>query len=287
MISTSVSSSSLSWLVAEFIIIFVAVIGGVLVFRGLWIENQADDALKKEHPESFVDGVKSLKLKSKRGWKMLMWGIAIETVVAGVFAARDGWEIRQVRIDAAKNNPLKAPVSDIFAILHLDIKAGTFDPHAGHSPLEHSTMYFSGTNMGFPLPAIFNMSAKEAGSYDHYSGYNQPRTAIYYGIAVKFEPSRIPAFEWDMDINNTNVAADVAAEFASITVTDAISKISFLRAYIDFIPTNTVIIKGNAKIFINGFEKDFDVNSNGIDFQMSQWNPERPGMFLNGTAKIR
>jgi ABC-type siderophore export system fused ATPase/permease subunit len=69
MILTSASSSSLSWLAVEFITTFVAVIGGVLVFRGLWIENQADDALKKEHPESFVDGVKSLKLKSKRGWR--------------------------------------------------------------------------------------------------------------------------------------------------------------------------------------------------------------------------
>jgi hypothetical protein len=216
-----------------------------------------------------------------------MWGIAIETAVAVVFAARDGWEIRQTRIDAAKNNPLNAPVSDIFAILHLDIKAGTFDPHAGHSILEHSSMYFSSTNIGlFIQPAIFNMSAKEVRSFDHYSGYNQPRTAIYYGIAVKFEPSPLPAYEFDMDIN-TNVAADVAAEFASMTVTDAISKISFFRAYIDFLPTNTVIIKGNAKIFINGFEKAFEVNSNGIDFQMSQWNPDRPGIFLNGNSAIR
>jgi hypothetical protein len=283
MISTAFSSDSASWLVGELIISVVAMIGGMMVFRGLWIEKKADKTGFLN-----VEDFRSSKLKSKRGWNILMWGIAIETAVAGVFAARDGWEIRQTRIDAAKNNPLNAPVSDIFAILHLDIKAGTFDPHAGHSPLEHSSMYFSGTNIGlFRQPAIFNMGAKEVSAIAHYSGYNQPRTAIYYGVAVKFEPSPLPAYEFDMDINNTNVAADEAAVYASMTVTNAISKISFLRAYIDFLPTNTVIIKGSAKIFINGFEKDFDINSNGIDFQMSQWNPDKPGMFLNGTSKIR
>ena len=131
------------------------------------------------------------------------------------------------------------------------------------------------------------MGAKDARSFDLNSGYNQPRTPIYFGIAMKFEPSPLPSYEFDMDINNTNVAADEAAVYASMTVTDAISKISFFRAYIDYLPTNTVIIKGNAKIFINGFEKDFDVNSNGIGFQMSQWNPDRPGLFLHGDCKIQ
>jgi hypothetical protein len=87
MISTVLSSSSLSWLVGEFFVSIVAISGGVLVFRGLWIENKAD---KDEFLD--VDDFRSSKLRKKHGWKMLMWGIALETAVAGVFAARDGWE---------------------------------------------------------------------------------------------------------------------------------------------------------------------------------------------------
>jgi len=93
-----VSSSSLSWLVVEAITTFFAVLGGLMVFRGLWIEHKAD-----KDKFSTADDFRSSKLKKNRGWKMLMWGIAIETVVAGVFAAKDGWEIRQ----ASANTPAK------------------------------------------------------------------------------------------------------------------------------------------------------------------------------------
>jgi len=101
-----VSSSSLSWLVVEAITTFFAVLGGLMVFRGLWIEHKAD-----KDKFSTADDFRSSKLKKNRGWKMLMWGIAIETVVAGVFAAKDGWEIRQ----ASANTPAKMLVSSIEA----------------------------------------------------------------------------------------------------------------------------------------------------------------------------
>lgn len=54
------------------------------------MESKAD---KEEYLN--VDDFRSSKLKRIRGWKLLMWGIMVETAVAGVFAARDGWEIRQ------------------------------------------------------------------------------------------------------------------------------------------------------------------------------------------------
>jgi hypothetical protein len=100
----------MSWLVGEFFISILAISGGALAFRGLWIEKKADEAEKKEHLDAFVDEVKSLKLKSKYGWKMLMWGIFIETVVAGVFAAKDGWEIRQMKINELNNDWRKQPI---------------------------------------------------------------------------------------------------------------------------------------------------------------------------------
>jgi hypothetical protein len=95
----------------------VAISGGVLVFRGLWIENKAD---KDEFLD--VDDFRSSKLKKKRGWKMLMWGIALETLVAGVFAAKDGWEIRQTNAKtpgAMQVNSVLA-TADLFVNINAD-----------------------------------------------------------------------------------------------------------------------------------------------------------------------
>jgi hypothetical protein len=71
MIPTVFSSDSLSWLVGELLISVVAMLGGLMVFRGLWIEKNADK-------ETFlnVEDFRASKLKSKRGWNILMWGIA-------------------------------------------------------------------------------------------------------------------------------------------------------------------------------------------------------------------
>src|ERR1700679_4237926 len=126
MISTAFSSDSLSWLASEFFISFVAMAGGALAFCGLWIEKKADDAEKKEHPDAFVDEVKSLKLKSKRGWKMLMWGIALETAIAGVFAARDGLEIRQIKINEAIANPRNQSIQSMTADVYLEVGTTNF-----------------------------------------------------------------------------------------------------------------------------------------------------------------
>jgi hypothetical protein len=121
MISTFFSSDSLSWLVGELLISVVAMLGGMMVFRGLWIEKKADKEVFLN-----VDDFRSSKLKSKRGWNMLMLGIVVETAVAGVFAARDGWEIRQIKINEAKNDPLNQPILDIFATVQFRVNEANF-----------------------------------------------------------------------------------------------------------------------------------------------------------------
>src|ERR1700722_1753875 len=126
MISAVPFSSSLSWLIGEFFICIVAMLGGALVLWGHWTEKKADEAGKKEHPEIFIDEIKLLKLKSKRGWKMLMCGILIETVIVGIFAARDGWEIRQIKINGAKNDLVDRPIEDIFARVSIDLYGDKF-----------------------------------------------------------------------------------------------------------------------------------------------------------------
>jgi hypothetical protein len=64
------------WFWADFVL---SVIGGGLVFWGLKIEK---DAEKKENLDVFVDEVRARKLKSERGWRILMTGIVVEVVAA-------------------------------------------------------------------------------------------------------------------------------------------------------------------------------------------------------------
>ena len=65
-------------------------VGGMLVLFGLLLEKNAD---KEEF--SNIDDFRLQKLKSKRGVNIVIAGIVVEIVVAGVFAAMDGWEMRQ------------------------------------------------------------------------------------------------------------------------------------------------------------------------------------------------
>src|SRR3989442_502968 len=130
MILTFVSSASMSWLFWESITLFFAVVGGVVVFCGLWIE-------KKHSKERYLSAhdFRSSKLKAERGWKLLMIGIFIEIVVAGVFAAKDGWEIRQIKENESKNNPLNLPISDISAFVEIKVRGSNHVevPHSGSS----------------------------------------------------------------------------------------------------------------------------------------------------------
>jgi len=133
MISTILSSESISWLIAEIITIFFAMVGGILVFWGLRIEKMAENDLS---PDIFSEEEKSRRLKAKRGWKLLMLGVFIEILVAGFFAAKDGWEIREVQINEVRNNPLNQPISDLTATVVLNVDGQpngwpTPGPHIG------------------------------------------------------------------------------------------------------------------------------------------------------------
>src|ERR1022692_763363 len=101
MISTSLSSPSVSWLIGEAVVMVVAGIGGAIVFWGLWMEGPPDDK-----PFRDISELRKHKAKAKCGWNLLMVGIFIEIVVAVVFAARDGWQARQTANEIARNDPL-------------------------------------------------------------------------------------------------------------------------------------------------------------------------------------
>lgn len=145
MISTAFFPNSLSWLIVELISTGLAMIGGAIVFRGLWLEKKAT----KEWYESAAD-LTSSKLQAERGWKWLMVGIAIETLVAGAIAARDGWEIRQIKIYEAMNDPLNRPISDISVIVRFTVNKAEFSElprYGGPAAAEAWLMEPPGTNV--------------------------------------------------------------------------------------------------------------------------------------------
>jgi hypothetical protein len=77
----------------------IAFIGGTIAFAGLWMEHRKQDALFSNILE-----MRRYECKAKWGWRILMTGIAIETLVAG-WAAFDEWE----------NNLLNRPISSVSA----------------------------------------------------------------------------------------------------------------------------------------------------------------------------
>jgi hypothetical protein len=111
----------------------------------------------------------------------------------------------------------------------------------------------------------FSLEAKDAPHwFEHLDNFANHHVA-YYTIVLKFEYNNLPTTVWN-DINNTNDLYDLM--FSSITVADAISKITGLETYVEFIPKNTEIVRGSGRIFINGFRKDFQFTAipSGISF---------------------
>jgi hypothetical protein len=91
-------------------VIFIACVGGMLVFLGLWIEKDADKEEKK-YLSTIARAVRLVKLKSEIGWCILMAGIVIEIIVAGFTAIGE----RKTLELARNSDPINQPVNDITA----------------------------------------------------------------------------------------------------------------------------------------------------------------------------
>ena|ERR1043166_6023634 len=98
MILTVLSSDSTSWLVEVAITAAIAMCGGIFVFIGLLKEKKFTKVWY-----SSIEDFRSSQLKAHKGWKLLMWGIAIEILVAGGIAVWDGWAFWQIKKHAPRN----------------------------------------------------------------------------------------------------------------------------------------------------------------------------------------
>lgn len=261
----------------------LAAIGGLVVLCGLWLEYISTD--EDRYEKATIEDFRSLKSKEKLGEKLVMVGIWIEIGIAVLFAGLDVWDKHEINIATAKNNPLLQPATQISATLLLTIATPNFTQQSEQN-VRYSFLNFNTKSItNFSNQQIFSVAASSGRYFLH---QNVPTNGIIviggptpkvtgYTVGLRFEqeglllPSGQP-----LSIENTNSWDD----FPEISITNALSEIRFAEAYINFLPTNTVIIRGRAVLSINGYRMDFSFNSNSISREMSEYNPDKKGIFI-------
>jgi hypothetical protein len=273
-------SSIPSSLFAEFLVSLVAMLGGMVVFVGLVMEKIAEHGDDKYSPPF----LKPYKRLGKWGWIVLMIGIVLEVGVAGWSASVD-WQTRQMAI---KNDPLDQPIADVTAIVILDVKGtNLFRPSPDFPRNSYSiisfyetNIYYYGTN-GIRADTGLDLAATDARAYPHLvRGNLTSRAPNFYGYALKFERVTMPFGEYN-DLTTTNDMIPPTP-----TVREVITKFKIIQIYIDFIPKNSELFKGYARVFINGIRQDYLISVLKTDKQLSELNPGTQGIFLFATNTI-
>jgi hypothetical protein len=242
----------------------LAALGGEIVFLGLWVEKEAEEESEKDNSDFF----RPHKSTEKIGWIILMIGIGAEVFIATALAIHDDWEIRIASNNAAKNNPLVQPVSNISAIFRLIVTAKSYQPRNLIS-LDDISLNFG----------KFQMIAKQCRWYEHLDSLTEPRHVAFYTIAIYFEQSHLPYGDW----NDINTPMPDYFMPPSMTVSNALNDTHGFFSYIGFIPKNAEVIKGTIQFSINGFNKTFQLNSNSVAQKYYEWNTNMTGLCLEVT----
>jgi hypothetical protein len=254
MISAILSSSSASWWVWETLISLAAGAGGVLVFWGLWMEGPPD-----EKPFPNIDAFRRHKAKAKRGWNLLMLGIFVEIIVAVVFAARDGWQARQTANDIAKNDPLNQTVADLTVLVKIKVKGSNHieSPHwgkpsvAGMMLCAPDTVARPGTNVffwtRFPTLVADTAPMMKYGSFIPAFATNE--------LGLIIGPAE-DARQYVMHFHrNMEIAASQIDATGNTKAIDLINSVNVLRIDAKFLPHDSEVLEGWAKLFVNGIPR--------------------------------
>jgi hypothetical protein len=242
------ASFSSRWSVVFFIL---AALGGEIVFLGLWLEKEADEANEKEHISNFLDEVRSIKLKSKIGWWILMGGIGFEVLTATGLAMRDDWEIRQIKNDNAKNDRLNQPISEISAFAVIKVSGFDFretnsafwwSPEIAHLILYETNILSSWINESNML---------ECYDFKRIPGYFVPQGPM----------RRMPNYpnEYLLNFYMSDSSYDI---YGQMLAKDVINNVNVLRIDAGFIPDDEEVLGGSVEILINGggTRKEFTIS---------------------------
>lgn len=239
------ASFSSLWSVVFFIL---AALGGEIVFLGLWIEEEADKADKKEHLSSFSDEVRRIKLKSKIGWWILMGGIGFEVLAATGLAIRDDWEIRSAIANAKKNDPRNQPISEMTGVVTIIINGPDFAEREQPWDLGLRTMIrLHDPSSPHVNPSGFfgwfeNLSATDIKSF------NSGSKRVY---VIHFEPN--VGLELNLAILNGEKISDLLQTNRSQhKIVKDLDSVDDINVFIHFIPSNVEVLGGTVDLLANG-----------------------------------
>jgi hypothetical protein len=126
MISNFFSANSSSFLTKEIIFCGLAALGGLIVLRGLWLELKSDKESEKEWYSDLNDFKKG-KHKSWCGEIHVIVGIAVEIIVAVLFAAMDVKEKHDIIKYEAQSDPRSQPITYLAALVTLNVRGTNFN----------------------------------------------------------------------------------------------------------------------------------------------------------------
>jgi hypothetical protein len=248
MISVLVGSLGAFWLSLSVLVPLWASIGGMIVFLGLWLEKEADNERRKEHLSNLVDNAKRVQLKATLGWWLLMAGIAVETLTAFALAVRGEKETRQIKENAAKNDPLNQPISDMSATAILIVMGTDFNDPTNmdiHGRVATMTLW----NNDKDAAPVDSLNANNFTRNDFWRIFGNPNSSNSREYGVRFHSFNFRAFN------------------GLETPVKTIDDVRFARMEIYFLPHGSAIAAGGVDLVVNNTHRLFQIDTNRCDFK--------------------
>jgi len=200
-------SSSFWWFVSQAVIWFLAAIGGVVVLVGLWMEYKGGK----------VGYFHKAKKLTEHGEIWVMVGVAIEVIVGIGFAAREGWEARQIKAEIVANDPRNWSLNSVTAVAIFRYRTNKNGIEALAADLNaHINAQGSWPTRGFiktegPIIDIISFGPPEMTKI-----LSNDVADVQFAIGFTWDPATRPYFDQILAIlNRTNVTAAMFADSAS------------------------------------------------------------------------
>lgn len=272
MLSAIFSSDLLYWALVRLGVLALATIGGIMVLIGIYKEHHSSKTWFSNQ-----DDLKKQKSKGEWGYRLVMWGIGIETLIAAALALHDLNEISNIQTAIEKNDPLNQPLKSAMAIVTFSTE-GTNDfnnlIHSGHLFSEASGKLAFGDPlmMSNGAPTMFSPIISRLRTSLISPGKRKTRWSMYFDkdefFFVNFDPALTVQKAKD-NWQKFEIGVPFLPAGAKILDGQILLTINDQSWAIDF---SSQIVRGT-----NGFHAFWDNLTNGIAFfnetNSSSWLP--------------